>query len=89
MDSKLFPEAVYVDGKVVVMYYQPIPKYLRVGATEYVFDCQHGVSLAFVSEAEVQPMLDFLGGCCDHKRHVISLATPVLYSHWLDGRGGR
>jgi hypothetical protein len=85
----MIENAVYVDSKVAIFYYQPIPKYVKVGTKEYVFDCQHGISLVFVTEEEVQPMLDAIGGCCGGKRKIMYLASPVQYSHWLDGKGGR
>jgi len=77
------------EGKVVVIYYQPMPKRVNVQGIEIYFDCQHGLSLAFVDESQVAPMLAFKGGCCGGKRQVIYLATEVQYKHWLDGNGGR
>lgn len=82
--------AVYTqDGKVVLRYAQPIDKYIRVGEAEYVFKCQHATSLAFVDEAHVSSMLEYLGGCCGKRQKVISLASPAAYAHWQDGQGGR
>lgn len=46
---------------------------------------QHGVSLLFVSEAEVQPLLDYLGGCCGGKRHVFSLCSQEALNVYLTG----
>lgn len=77
------------NGKVALRYAQPIDKYIKVGQAEYVFHCEHAVSLAFVEEEHVQAMLDYLGGCCGKRQHVISLASPAAYSHWKDGNGGR
>lgn len=85
----MIPSAFYVDNKVVVFYNQPIPKFVTVGGKQYVFNVQYGVSLAFVPEEEVQPLLDYLGGCCNKRQHVIQLASKVLYDHWLNGKGGR
>jgi hypothetical protein len=73
----------------VVQYFQPMPKYLKIGAKEYIFDCQHGVSLAFVDESDVPSLLRAEGGCCGGKRKIVTLASQVVYSHWLDGQGGR
>jgi hypothetical protein len=81
--------AFYVDGKVALRYYQPIPKHVKVGNKDYIFQCGHGISLIFVPEEEVPPLLNFLGGCCGGRKKVISLCSQVLYSHWLDGQGGR
>ena len=85
----MISDAFYVDGKVVVRYAQPIPKPITVGGKFYLFSCEHGVSLAFVEETEVQPLLDFLGGCCGKRQKVISLASKAVYEHWLTGNGGR
>jgi hypothetical protein len=81
--------AYYVDGKVALRYYQPIPKMIKVENENYFFDCQHGISMAFVEEKDVPKLLSFLGGCCGGKRLVISLASEAIYKHWLEGRGGR
>lgn len=78
-----------MDGKVAIYYNQPAPRYVKLDEREYVFDCRHGVSLALVSEEDVQRMLDYLGGCCGGKRQIFFLASQALYSHWLDGNGGR
>ena len=76
-------------GKVILRYWQPVPKLIRINEHDYYFDSQHGVSLGFVDEADVPAALSHMGGCCGGKRKVISLATQVLYDHWLDGQGGR
>lgn len=89
MSDNKFPDAVYVDGKVVLWYFQPMPKAIQIGSKITVFTPEHGVSLALVDEADVQSLLDFKGGCCGRKRQVVHLATPTLYSHWKDGKGGR
>ena len=77
------------EGKVVRFYYQPIPKLIKAGNESVYFDCQYGVSLAFVDESLVQTLLGILGGCCGNKRQIIFLATETQYSHWKDGNGGR
>lgn len=76
-------------GKVILRYYQPIPKMVHVGGQQIYFDVQHGISLAFVDEGLVDSMLAYLGGCCGGQRQVIFLATETQYRHWLDGNGGR
>jgi hypothetical protein len=86
----MIPNAYYNDDKLVaVVYYQPIPKYIKVGAIEHVFSCEHGISLAWVPEEHVQPLLSHLGGCCGGKRTVVSLANPAQVAHWRNGNGGR
>ncbi len=77
------------EGKVVLRYYQPVPKLVKVDSMDVYFDCQHGISLAFVDEAVVPRLLAYLGGCCGGKRQVIFEATDSQYNHWLDGNGGR
>lgn len=77
------------DGKVAVIYYQPMPKRVQVNGNDIYFDCQHGLSLAFVDESLVDQLLAFRGGCCGGKRQVIYLASETQYRHWLDGQGGR
>lgn len=85
----MITDAFYVEGKVALRFFQPIPKYVQVGGKSYVFDVRNGISLIFVPEEEVPPLLGVLGGCCGQKRPIISLATEVQYSHWLNGQGGR
>lgn len=85
----MIKDAVYVDNKVAVWYFMPMPKAIKIGEKVTVFQCEHGVSMAFVDENDVQPLLDYKGGCCGKSRQVVFLATPVLYSHWKDGKGGR
>lgn len=77
--------AVEVDGKIALVYFQPMPKLVKVGANSYFFDCQHGISLALVPKEVAQSLLDYLGGCCGGKRKVISLASPAVYKHWQSG----
>jgi hypothetical protein len=85
----MIADAVYVKGRVAVRYAQPIPKLIQIGSERYYFDCQYGVSLAFVDEADVPTLLNHKGGCCGGQKLVITLASPAVYSHWLDGKGGR
>lgn len=77
------------NGKVVLRYFQPMPKLIKVSGQNVYFDAQHGISLAFVDESLVNPLLSHLGGCCGQKRQIIFLATQTQYQHWLDGNGGR
>lgn len=77
------------DGKVVLRYFQPIPKMIKVSGEAVYFDAKFGISLAFVDENLVPPLLSYLGGCCGQKRQIIFPATEPQYSHWKDGKGGR
>lgn len=81
--------AFYKNGQVVLWYKSPVPKYIKMGGVEVVFQCEHGVSLALVDEDKVPPLLSYLGGCCNKKQQMIFLATETQYKHWLDGNGGR
>ncbi len=82
--------AVYNEnGLVALRYFQPAPKLVSLGQNRYYFDCQHGLSLAFVPEADVPPLLSHLGGCCGGKKQIIFLASQVQYEHWKSGNGGR
>ena len=74
-----------VDGKVAVVYYQPMPKIIKVNNTPYFFDCQYGVSLCLVPEDIAPRLLEQLGGCCGGKRKIITLASQAVYTHWLTG----
>ena len=79
-----------VDDKVVMRYTQPVPKLVRIGADVQVyFDCQYGISLAFVDEETVPALLGFRGGCCGGKKQIFFPATETHYKHWFDGHGGR
>lgn len=77
------------EGKVAIRYFQPTPKMVRIGAELIYFDCQHGISMAFVRENLVPQLIAFRGGCCGQKQQVMFEATEVQYSHWKDGKGGR
>ena len=82
-------DALYVDGKVAVFFYMPAPKAIKIGDHLIIFGCEHGVSLAFVDEGDVQPLLDHRGGCCGRNRQIFNLASQTQFSHWKNGKGGR
>lgn len=77
------------DGNVVLRYFQPMPKLVKVEGRDVYFEPRHGISLAFVPDGVDIPLLSHLGGCCGGRRQVIFLATQTQYQHWLDGKGGR
>lgn len=77
--------AVYVGENVAVRYYQPTPKYIQIGAKEYVCTVQHGVSLVFVPETEVSSLLGHLGGCCGGQRRVFDLCSQGAYNVYSTG----
>lgn len=71
--------AVYVDGKVAVRYYEPVPKYVKVGSKGYVCSVKHGVSVLLVDEADAPAFLALEGGCCGGKRKLFSLCSEHAY----------
>jgi hypothetical protein len=77
--------AVYSDGKVAIRYYQPIPKYIKIGNKEYVTDVKFGVSLVLVEESEVPALLAAEGGCCGGKRKIFSLCGQEAFNVWSTG----
>lgn len=77
------------DGKVSLVYYQPIPKLINIGGNQVYFDCRFGVSMAFVDEVLVEQLLGVRGGCCGNSRQIIFLANNAQYQHWQNGNGGR
>ena len=81
----MIENAVYSNGKVAVRYYQPTPKYVRIGDKEYVCTVQHGVSLLLVDESEVPALLAVEGGCCGGKRKIFSLCGQEAFNVWATG----
>jgi hypothetical protein len=77
------------EGKVILRYFQPVDKLIRVGNDYFSFTSQFGISLGFFNEEDVPKLLEVTGGCCDRKRKVISEATETQYEHWKFGKGGR
>ena len=81
---------IYTPGGLAILrYFQPTPKLVKVGNASVFFDCQYGISLAFVSEELVAPLLAVLGVCCGKKSQIIFLASETQYLHWQFGKGGR
>ena len=74
------------EGKVALVYYQPIPRVVKYQDKVYSFDCQHGVSLGWVDKEDVDGLLTLKGGCCDRKRQMLFVASQPVYTHWLTGR---
>jgi hypothetical protein len=74
------------DGKVYVMYYQPIPKLIKLGSRGLVCDVQHGVSMLLVDEADVSAILAIQGGCCGGKRLVFHLPSQEAVNVYLTGK---
>jgi len=81
----MIPNAQYSDGLVFIRYYQPVPKYVKIGSREYVCDIRHGVSMLLVTDEEVPALLAHEGGCCGGKRKVFSLASEGAVKVFLTG----
>lgn len=81
----MIPGAVYKDGKVALRFHQPVPKYVKIGKKEYVCDVRYAVSLIFVDEEEVNPILNHLGGCCGGQKKVFSLCSEHALRVWETG----
>ena len=81
----MIPNAIYSEGKVALRYYQPAPKYVKIGNKEYVTDVKHSVSMLLVPEEDVPALLAHEGGCCGGKRRVFSLASQEAFNVWSTG----
>ena len=77
------------NGQVVMVYYQPIPKLVKVGGDSVYFEPKHGIILAVVDGGIVPKLLAYRGGCCGGQKQVMFLANEAQYKHWLGGNGGR
>ena len=77
--------AIYADGKVILRFFQPAPKYVRVGDREYVASVQHGVSLLFAEEMDVPAILGVMGGCCGGQKQAFNFASEMAYNVWRTG----
>ena len=82
----MIANAQYMDGKVAVRYYQPIPKTIDVAGKKYSTNVHFGIALVLADESDVPALLNHLGGCCGGKRHVFSLATPLAIQIWNNGK---
>ena len=73
------------NGKVFVKYYDPTPKFVRVGEHEYVATVQHGVSMFLAEESDVPAIIATKGGCCGQQRLIFSLPNQESVNVWLTG----
>lgn len=74
------------EGKVALRYFQPVPKYVKIGTKEYVCTVQHSVSMLLVPPDEVASLLAVTGGCCGGKRLVFSHPSQEAFNVWLTGQ---
>jgi hypothetical protein len=81
----MYPDAIRVDGKVAVRYYQPIPKLVVIKGQQHVCDVRHAVSMLLLDESDVSAALEYLGGCCGGQRKVFSLPNQETVNVWLTG----
>jgi len=73
-------------GETAVRYSEPIQKYIRVGNHEYVFIPRLGVSMAWVAEESVQPLINMVqSGCCGAAMKRFFLANEEAANLWLYG----
>lgn len=77
--------AQYLDGKVVLRYFQPIPKMVVIHGKAYMVNVQYGVPLLFADEEDAPELLETLGGCCNQKTKVFSLASEIALKVWREG----
>lgn len=73
------------NGKVYLMYHQPVPKLVSVNGTDYVCDVRHGVSMLLVSESEADALLGVRGGCCGRQKLVFHLPSQEAVNVWQTG----
>jgi hypothetical protein len=78
--------AIYDEGgRVYIRYFQPAPKYVKIGNKEYVSGVQHAVSMFLADESDVPALLAHLGGCCGGQRKIFSLASQGAVNVFLTG----
>lgn len=77
--------AIYKNEQVILRYFQPVPKYVKVNGKEYVCDVKHAVSILFADEGDVPALLGVKGGCCGGQRLVFSLCSQTAYNVWETG----
>lgn len=73
------------DGKVYIRYYQPTPKYIKVGTKEYIADVKYGVSMLLADEEDVPALLDAMGGCCGGRKKIFHLPSQEAVNVYLTG----
>jgi hypothetical protein len=77
------------NGNVAMRYYQTIRVLTKCGPTEYIFDTQANICMAWINPADVSCILGKRGGCCGQKRPgVFSYANSSNVRQWTN-RGGR
>ena len=81
----MYPDAIRVDGKIPLMYYQPIPKMVVINGKQMVCDVRHAVSMLLLDEADVPAALAAEGGCCGGKRKIFSMPGQEAVNVWLTG----
>lgn len=73
---------VTIDGQTALVYLRHNQKYVKTPQHEYVFVPQHGVSLAWIYNEDVDQILRIPGGCCGNTRPAFRLANPGDVALW-------
>lgn len=71
------------NGQVAVVYYQPIPQYVKVDGVTYFFDVKRAVSLAWVNKEHLGNILSIIKTCCGGNKHTVyHYATQSQVNVW-------
>lgn len=75
--------------KVPVQYYQEVKHFKELNnGHQYVFTVRAQICLAYVDEADVQELLDAVGGCCGKKqRNIYVRPNEDTVRRWTNGGG--
>lgn len=76
-------------GEIALTYYQPIPKMVRVGETQYIFSVRNDLSICWIKKEHVDTILAMKKNCCGGtvKRNIFRYTTDVeLRRHQFGGR---
>jgi hypothetical protein len=85
-DQTLLPGIRNENGQVALAYYQPSPKMVTIGKKGIVFVAQHAVSMAWVDEEDVTPLLAMKKTCCGGSESpMFRYATQGQVNVWTTG----
>ena len=77
------------NGNIAIKYYQTIPKIVKVGGSEYLFQVRANICMAWIPEEYGNIILAKTKVCCGgNKRKVFRLANENDVRRWTVG-GGR
>jgi len=71
-------------NETAIRYYQPAPILVKQNpsGTDYYFDVQSAVSLAWVKPEDVDSILARRGGCCNNRRQLFAYANDEAVRVW-------